>query len=150
MLIRSTIKEKNRINIPHGPRERPVSPLNKMQARLKVASMAHGYGQAIQVSPQTMELALICTLLSDEARSSTSRIAQRWFDRWATTRTGCGDMEQKLLAHTLVRPIRHGARIVLLGDDTIISPSGSTDRRAAAGHPRPDRPVDRSRSVAII
>jgi len=53
----------------------------------------------------------------DEAQASTARIAQYWFERWASVRMGGSDMEQKLLAHTLVRPIRHGARVVLPSDD---------------------------------
>lgn len=53
----------------------------------------------------------------DEAQGSTARIAQHWFERWASTRMGRSDTEQKLLAHTLVRPIRHGARVVLPSDD---------------------------------
>jgi hypothetical protein len=53
----------------------------------------------------------------DEAKASTARIAQYWFERWASTRMGRGETEQKLLANTLVRPIRHGARVVLPGDD---------------------------------
>jgi hypothetical protein len=53
----------------------------------------------------------------DEAKSSTARIAQYWFERWALPRMGRTETEQKLLAHTLVRPIRHGARVVLPSDD---------------------------------
>jgi hypothetical protein len=54
----------------------------------------------------------------DEAQVSTSKIARHWFERWASTRMGRDDTERKLLAHTLVRPIRHGARIILPSDDT--------------------------------
>jgi hypothetical protein len=53
----------------------------------------------------------------DEAQASTARIARHWFGRWASDRMGRRETEQKLLAHTLVRPIRHGARVVLPGDD---------------------------------
>jgi hypothetical protein len=53
----------------------------------------------------------------DEAQASTARIARHWFERWASDRMGRSETEQKLLAHTLIRPIRHGARIVLPGDD---------------------------------
>ena len=54
----------------------------------------------------------------DQAEASTARIAQYWFERWASARMGRSETELKLLAHTLVRPIRHGARIVLPSDDT--------------------------------
>jgi hypothetical protein len=53
----------------------------------------------------------------DDAQASTPRIAQYWFERWASERMGRSDIEQKLFAHTLVRPIRHGARVVLPSDD---------------------------------
>ena len=53
----------------------------------------------------------------DEAQASTTKIAQHWFERWASTRMGRSETEQKLLTHTLVRPIRHGARVVLPSDD---------------------------------
>jgi hypothetical protein len=53
----------------------------------------------------------------DEAEASTGRIAQLWFERWACSRMARSDTEQKLLAHTLVRPIRHAARVVLPSND---------------------------------
>jgi hypothetical protein len=53
----------------------------------------------------------------DDAQASTTRIAQHWFKRWASTRMGRSETEQKLTTHTLVRPIRHGARVVLPCDD---------------------------------
>jgi len=53
----------------------------------------------------------------DEAQASTTKIAQHWFERWASPRIGRSETEQKLLAHTLVRPIRHGARVVLPSND---------------------------------
>jgi hypothetical protein len=53
----------------------------------------------------------------DEAQASTTRIAQHWFERWASSRMGQSETEQKLITHTLVRPIRHGARVVLPSDD---------------------------------
>jgi hypothetical protein len=53
----------------------------------------------------------------DEAKASTTRIAQHWFERWASSRMGRSETDQKLMAHTLVRPIRHGARVVLPSDD---------------------------------
>jgi hypothetical protein len=56
-------------------------------------------------------------LALDEAQASTAKIAQYWFDRWASLRMERGETEQRLLAHTLVRPIRHGARVVLPSDD---------------------------------
>jgi hypothetical protein len=53
----------------------------------------------------------------DKTQASTARIAQYWFDRWASPRMGRSETEQKLLSHTLVRPIRHGARVVLPSND---------------------------------
>jgi hypothetical protein len=53
----------------------------------------------------------------DEAQASTAKIAQYWFERWASPRIGRSDTEERLLAHTLVRPIRHGGRVVLPSDD---------------------------------
>jgi hypothetical protein len=54
----------------------------------------------------------------DDPRHSTARIGQYWFERWASGRMRRDDTEQKLLAHTLVRPIRHGARVVLPSDES--------------------------------
>ncbi|HZR75128.1 MAG TPA: Druantia anti-phage system protein DruA [Bradyrhizobium sp.] len=53
----------------------------------------------------------------DEAQASTARIARHWFERWASSRMERIDTGQRLLAHTLVRPIRHGARVLLPSDD---------------------------------
>jgi hypothetical protein len=53
----------------------------------------------------------------DEPQASTARIAQHWFERWAFSRMGRSETERKLINHTLVRPIRHGARVVLPIDD---------------------------------
>jgi hypothetical protein len=53
----------------------------------------------------------------EEAQASTARIAQHWFERWASARMVRSETVQKLLVHTLVRPIRHGARVVLPSDD---------------------------------
>jgi Domain of unknown function (DUF4338) len=54
----------------------------------------------------------------DDAAASTARVAQHWFERWASARMERIETEQKLLAHTLVRPVRHGARVLLPSDDT--------------------------------
>ena len=54
----------------------------------------------------------------EEAQASTARIAQHWFERWAAARMARSETELKVLAHTLVRPIRHGARVLLPDDDT--------------------------------
>jgi hypothetical protein len=53
----------------------------------------------------------------NEPEASTVRIAQHWFERWASPRTGRPETSEKLLAHTLIRPIRHGARVVLPDND---------------------------------
>jgi hypothetical protein len=49
----------------------------------------------------------------DEPRASTSKIAQHWFERWVVSRMGKPETTERLVAHTLVRPIRHGARVAL-------------------------------------
>lgn len=54
--------------------------------------------------------------LEDTQRSS-AKIAQHWFERWASARMKRSDTEQKLIEHTLIRPIRHGARVVLPSED---------------------------------
>lgn len=53
----------------------------------------------------------------DNVEASTSRIAQYWFERWAKPRMERREIDEKLAAHTLVRPVRHGARVVLPDDD---------------------------------
>ena len=53
----------------------------------------------------------------EEPQASTAKIAEHWFERWASTRLSRSETEEKLLAHTLVRPIRHGARVMLPSDD---------------------------------
>lgn len=49
----------------------------------------------------------------EEPEASTSKIAQHWFHRWVAPRLGRLEMRERLLSNTLVRPIRHGARVVL-------------------------------------
>lgn len=53
----------------------------------------------------------------EEAQASTTRIARHWFERWVSARIGRSEIEAKLQAHTLVRPIRHGARVLLPNND---------------------------------
>ena len=53
----------------------------------------------------------------EDTQVSSAKIAQHWFARWASARMRRSDIEQKLLEHTLVRPIRHGARVVLPSED---------------------------------
>lgn len=53
----------------------------------------------------------------DEPQASTAKISDYWFKRWASDRMGRPDTAQKLAAHTLVRPIRHGARVTLPSED---------------------------------
>uniref|UniRef100_Q07PL9 DUF4338 domain-containing protein n=1 Tax=Rhodopseudomonas palustris (strain BisA53) TaxID=316055 RepID=Q07PL9_RHOP5 len=54
----------------------------------------------------------------DEAQEGTKRIAEHWLQRWASPRMERSETELKLVAHTLVRPIRHGARVVLPDDES--------------------------------
>lgn len=60
--------------------------------------------------------AYLFSLVEPEAASI--KIAQHWFERWAAPRMTRPETKEKLLAHTLVRPIRHGARVVLPSDDS--------------------------------
>ena len=53
----------------------------------------------------------------EETQESTKMIARHWFQRWASARMGRSDTAQKLLEHTLIRPIRHGGRVQLPSDD---------------------------------
>lgn len=53
----------------------------------------------------------------NEPEASTVKIAQYWFERWAAPRMGRPETGEKFLAHTLIRPIRHGARVVLPDND---------------------------------
>jgi hypothetical protein len=53
----------------------------------------------------------------DDVQESTARIGLHWFERWAHSRMGRSETEQKLITHTLVRPIHHGARVVLPIDE---------------------------------
>lgn len=48
-----------------------------------------------------------------EPETSTAKIAQHWFERWVAPRLTRPETAEKLRAHTLVRPIRHGARVTL-------------------------------------
>jgi hypothetical protein len=79
------------------------------------------YGAALISNPSRYLLRLDDTphyLFSlDEAQASTALIARHWFERWASDRMRRIETEQKLLAQTLVRPIRHGARVVLPSAD---------------------------------
>lgn len=53
----------------------------------------------------------------DQAQASTLNIAEYWFQRWASGRMQRSETEGKLLAHTLVHPVRHGARVFLPDKD---------------------------------
>lgn len=54
----------------------------------------------------------------NEGQASTTKIARYWFERWAASRMQRHDSKERLFAHTLVRPVRHGARVVLPEDET--------------------------------
>jgi hypothetical protein len=44
---------------------------------------------------------------------ATAKIAEWWYERWVRTRCARPDIADRLARHTLVRPISHGARVVL-------------------------------------
>jgi hypothetical protein len=48
---------------------------------------------------------------------ATKQIAHYWFKRWASSRFEREDFREKLTAHNLIRPIRHGARVILPAED---------------------------------
>lgn len=52
-----------------------------------------------------------------EPEASTTEIAKHWFARWVIPRMSQPETREKMIAHTLVRPIRHGARVVLPDND---------------------------------
>ncbi|HEY1541769.1 MAG TPA: Druantia anti-phage system protein DruA [Xanthobacteraceae bacterium] len=52
-----------------------------------------------------------------DAKASTANIARYWFERWASARMARPESQHKLMLHTLVRPIRHGARVALPVED---------------------------------
>lgn len=49
----------------------------------------------------------------DDPESSTVAIGRWWMDRWLQRRIESEDVLAQVAEHTLVRPIRHGARVVL-------------------------------------
>jgi hypothetical protein len=54
----------------------------------------------------------------DHSEAQTALIAEHWLRRWALPRMGRPETSERLRAHTLVRPIRHGARVLLPEDET--------------------------------
>ena len=49
----------------------------------------------------------------DEPERSTKEIGRWWAERWLSMRIESDDILARIEQHTLVRPIRHGARVVL-------------------------------------
>ena len=49
----------------------------------------------------------------DQPREATKAIVQWWAERWLQKRLARSDVLAKIKEHTLVHPIRHGARVVL-------------------------------------
>jgi len=49
----------------------------------------------------------------DRPAECTASIARHWFERWASARFGREEISAKLMEQTLVRPIRHGARVLM-------------------------------------
>jgi hypothetical protein len=50
-------------------------------------------------------------------RDATEKIARWWFERWLMGRISRDDVLERVAQHTLVHPIRHGARVDVLADD---------------------------------
>jgi hypothetical protein len=50
----------------------------------------------------------------DRGAEATARIAEWWRDRWLQKRIRSDDVLAEVARHTLVRPIRHGARVAVL------------------------------------
>jgi len=48
----------------------------------------------------------------DDGRRATANIAKWWRERWLRGRIGSDDVLAEVARHTLVRPIRHGARVL--------------------------------------
>ncbi|GEL96117.1 Druantia anti-phage system protein DruA [Cellulomonas composti] len=56
-------------------------------------------------------------LLDPTARDSGEAVAQWWYERWARRRATLEHVQEAMRGNSLVRPIRHGARVPLPTDD---------------------------------
>lgn len=56
-------------------------------------------------------------LLDPEPRDSGESVARWWFERWARNRAAQERVQETMRQHSLVRPVRHGARVPLPSDD---------------------------------
>jgi len=64
-------------------------------------------------------------LFDIEQADSEERIADWWFQRWASMRASRPEILDAIRANTLIRPVRHGARVVL-PESPADSPDGGT------------------------
>jgi hypothetical protein len=48
-----------------------------------------------------------------DAKSITESMCRWWVERWVLNRLTRDDVFQRMAQHTLVHPIRHGARVIL-------------------------------------
>ena len=53
----------------------------------------------------------------EDGQNATSRIAEWWRERWLRKRIASDDVLAEVARHTLVRPILHGARVVVPPQD---------------------------------
>lgn len=59
-------------------------------------------------------------LLNPELPEADARIADWWFERWCRRRVARQDVLESMRTHSLVRPVRHGARVPLpAGNETL-------------------------------
>ena len=59
-------------------------------------------------------------LLDPEPRDTGASVAQWWFERWARKRAIQEHVKETMRQHSLVRPVRHGARVPLPSDDEVL------------------------------
>ncbi len=56
-------------------------------------------------------------LLDPEPSDNGEAVARWWFERWARRRAAQEQVQESMRANRLVRPVRHGARVPMPGDD---------------------------------
>ncbi|MDR2379901.1 MAG: hypothetical protein LBE08_01775 [Bifidobacteriaceae bacterium] len=59
-------------------------------------------------------------LFDPDPRDTGNAVAQWWLARWGRRRATQEHVQETMCQHRLVRPIRHGARVVLPSDDEVL------------------------------